>query len=147
MTGLETLIIPALLPAVADGVKTLASGVFGWITGSNSAQPKSVDETIKLMEAEVGKLKALSELDKPAENISSWVADLRASFRYIMAGIIIIFTMVGVSAFYILTYIDPTNVNIPVLLNVVDILVQLTGSVFSFIFGDRLYMSLKGIKK
>ena len=82
MASILSLVIPALIPALADGIR----GVFGKLTGGAGAKPQNVEEQIKLMAAENERLKALAELDKPAENISPWVADLRASFRYIAGG-------------------------------------------------------------
>ena len=93
MTGILSLVVPALIPAVADGLR----GVFNKLTGGAGAKPANVEEQIKLMAAENERLKALAEIDKPSEKISPWVADLRASFRYIAAGVII---MAAVSTLY-----------------------------------------------
>ena len=121
MTSILSLVIPALIPALADGLR----GVFGRITGGAGARPQNVEEQIKLMVAENERLKALAELDKPAENISPWVADLRASFRYIAGGLIIVS---AVSTLYL-----------PADLIVQDAIWNLAGSVFAFLFGDRMY--------
>jgi hypothetical protein len=86
------------------------------------------------MEAEAKKLAALAALDRPVGNISNWVADLRASFRYLAAGIIIIATIVAIFA---------QGAGLPIDVTLLDALLQLSGSVFSFIFGDRLYFHLK----
>ena len=122
MTSILSLVVPALIPALADGIR----GVFGRITGGAGARPQNVEEQIKLMAAENERLKALAELDKPAENISPWVADLRASFRYIAAGVIIIG---AVSTLYMP---KPDEALFEAIWN-------LAGSVFSFMFGDRMY--------
>lgn len=121
MTGILSLVVPALIPAVADGLR----GVFNKLTGNAGAKPANVEEQIKLMAAENERLKALAELDRPAENISSWVADLRASFRYIAGGLIIVS---AVSTLYF-------NAD----LLVQDAVWNLAGSVFAFLFGDRMY--------
>lgn len=121
MTSILSLVVPALIPAVADGIR----GVFGRITGGAGAMPQNVDERIKLMAAENERLKALAELDKPTENISAWVANLRASFRYVAGGLII---LGAVSTLYV-------NVD----LFVQDAVWNLAGSVFAFLFGDRMY--------
>lgn len=130
---LLTLLLPALIPVVADGVRSL----FGWIFGSSGAQPQNVEEQIKLMSAEVAKLEALAKLDAPAGNISTWVADLRASFRYLAAALIIIgtFGLIGVKA-----------AGGAISDEVIDVCLQLSGSVFSFLFGDRMYLSIRGKK-
>ena len=121
MTGILSLVVPALIPAVADGLR----GVFNKLTGGAGAKPANVEEQIKLMAAENERLKALAELDKPAENISPWVADLRASFRYVAGGLII---LGAVSTLYL-----------PADLLVQDAIWNLAGSVFAFLFGDRMY--------
>lgn len=121
MTSILSLVVPALIPALADGIR----GVFGRITGGAGSRPQNVDEQIKLMAAENERLKALAELDKPTENISTWVADLRASFRYVAGGLII---LGAVSTLYV-----------SVDLFVQDAVWNLAGSVFAFLFGDRMY--------
>ena len=121
MTGILSLVVPALIPAVADGLR----GIFSRLTGGAGAKPQNVEEQIKLMAAENERLKALAELDKPAENISPWVADLRASFRYVAGGLII---LGAVSTLYL-----------PADLLVQDAIWNLAGSVFAFLFGDRMY--------
>ncbi len=123
MASVLALVIPALIPALADGIR----GVFGKLTGGAGAKPQTVEEQIKLMAAENERLKAVAELDKPAENISPWVADLRASFRYIAAGVII---MAAVSTLYT-PKIDTA---------LFEAIWNLAGSVFSFMFGDRMYL-------
>jgi len=125
MASVLSLVIPALIPALADGLR----GVFGRLTGGAGAKPQNVEEQIKLMAAENERLKALAELDKPAENISPWVADLRASFRYIAGGLII---LAAVSSLY---------VRVDLFLQ--DVVWNLAGSVFAFLFGDRMYLKFK----
>jgi len=128
MASILSLVIPALIPALADGIR----GVFGRLTGGAGAKPQNVEEQIKLMTAENERLKALAELDKPTENISPWVADLRASFRYIAAGVII---LAAVSTLYT-PKMDAA---------LFEAIWNLSGSVFSFMFGDRMY--IKFVKK
>ena len=122
MTGILSLVVPALIPAVADGIR----GVFGRLTGGAGAKPQNVEEQIKLMSAENERLKAVAELEKPAENISPWVADLRASFRYVAGGLII---LGAISTIYA-----------PVEKDVQEAVWNLAGSVFAFLFGDRMYL-------
>lgn len=141
MPALLTLVLPALLPALADGFK----GLFGKFFGS--AEPVNVDDKIKLMGAEVSKLQALAALDAPAANVSPWVSNLRASFRYIAAGLIISFTMLFVLLYFWFCYTDPKNPALALVMSVLEILLQMAGSVFSFMFGDRLYFNLKAGNK
>ncbi|OIP35447.1 MAG: hypothetical protein AUK27_04725 [Deltaproteobacteria bacterium CG2_30_66_27] len=121
MGSILSLVVPALIPAVADGLR----GIFSRLTGGAGAKPQNVEEQIKLTTAENERLKALAELDKPSENISPWVADLRASFRYVAGGLII---LGAVSTLYL-----------PADLLVQDAIWNLAGSVFAFLFGDRMY--------
>src|SRR5512134_1551453 len=121
MMGILSLVVPALIPAVADGLR----GVFNKLTGGAGAKPANVEEQIKLMAAENERLKALAELDRPSEKISPWVADLRASFRYVAGGLII------------LGAISTLFFNADLLVQ--DAVWNLAGSVFAFLFGDRMY--------
>jgi hypothetical protein len=81
------------------------------------------------MDAETRKMQALAALDAPAANISKWVADLRASCRYIIAIVVVI---AAVTSVYV-----PT-----VTLVETDLLVNLAGSVWSFLFGERMHISI-----
>jgi hypothetical protein len=125
MPALLSLIIPALIPTFADAVR----GVVNKLTNGAGAKPVNVDEQIKLMSAETEKMKALAALDAPAPNISKWVADLRASCRYIIAIVVVIAAV--------------TSVYIPsVTVADTDLLVNLAGSVWSFLFGERMHISI-----
>jgi hypothetical protein len=129
--GLETIlatVLPGLIPAVLDGVKM----IFSKITGVSMGEPKSFAERKELYGAETERLKTLSDLDRPSGNISNWVADLRASFRYVFVGLIIIVTLA-----YALFY---KQIGVP---EVWGVLSQLSGSATFFILGDRVYLGLK----
>lgn len=121
MTGLE-LLLPAILPAAIDAVKNLAGGISRKIGGL------SVDDQIKMQTADIEKLKALALLDEVKGTPSQWVVDLRASFRYIAAGVSIL------GGIYIMVTV-PTAAEIGA---------QLVSAPFAFIFGERLYLSLTG---
>ncbi|MBV6340438.1 hypothetical protein [Candidatus Magnetobacterium casense] len=103
----------------------------GRLTGGAGAQPQNVDERIKLMEADTNRLRALAELDKPAGDISRWVADLRASFRYILAAIVIV---AAVASIYI-PGVPQENI---------ELAWDMARSVWSFIFGERMLTYVKG---
>lgn len=124
MAILESLILPAVLPAAMDAVKNLFGGISRRIGGL------SVDDQVKLQSADIEKLKALAALDEVKGNPSQWVVDLRSSFRYLAAGISIIG---GIS----LMFYD---------VNLSDLGGQLVSAPFAFIFGERLYMNLAGKK-
>jgi hypothetical protein len=123
MTGLE-LLLPAVLPALIDGVKNLANGVSRKIGGL------SVDDQIKLQSADIEKLKALAQLDEVKGSPSQWVVDLRAAFRYIAAGVSIL------GGIYVIGFVAGAQ----------ELGFQLVSAPFAFIFGERLYMGLTGKK-
>lgn len=125
MSAILATILPALFPAVADGIR----GLIGKFFGTAGAAPKNVDEAVRLYEAETAKLSAIAKLDQAGVNISPWVADLRASCRYIMGYLVLIASLLIVG-------FDPKN---PAL----DVMLQLSGSVIFFFFGDRVYLNLK----
>lgn len=118
-------VVPALLPALADGFRNVVAR----FTGSAGAQPQNVDESIALMNAQTERLKALAALDTPTGAISLWVANLRASFRYIAVGCIVLSTVAGV-------FIGVDAAALAVLLD-------LTGACMSFIIGERMYLGLR----
>jgi len=123
MALLETLILPAVIPSAVDGLKNL----IGRFTGG--VRPTNVDEQIKLEQANVSRLEALSKLDNPFGNPSQWVVDLRASFRYIFSGVVIVAA--------VLTLYTPVD-------NEVRALALAWGSAAgSFIFGERMYMNFR----
>jgi hypothetical protein len=127
-----SMLLPALVPALSDGVK----GLFRRLSGGDPSEPKNVEELVRLISADTERLKALAELDKPSGQISRWVADLRASFRYVLAGVIVL------SAAALGIYIAAVE---PGLRKAVALsFLEMAGSVFSFLFGDRMYRHLKG---
>lgn len=123
-------VLPAFIPVVTDGVKMVISK----FTGVEMGEPKNFKDWLELKKLEIEKLKVLGELDKPGANISTWVADFRASFRYFAVGFIIISTTV----YYFLPGAkDPAIVNY---------FGQLAASATFFIIGDRVYLGLKHMK-
>jgi len=103
----------------------------------------TVDEEIKLEEAQVKKLEALAGLDNPYGTPSQWVIDVRASSRYIMGGVSI---LAGIGLGYTALY-EPTvdlETSTAILL---PMALDLIGIPFSFLFGERLWAGMKGVKK
>lgn len=123
--NLLSMILPALVPALADGVR----GLFARLTGGAGGRPQNVDEAIRLMQAQTERVKALAELDALSPNASPWVADLRGSFRYVMVGGIVAGALVGVFV----------GIPEPAAL----LLLDLAGASMSFIIGERMYLGLK----
>lgn len=128
MGTILTMILPAFAAPIADGIKALIRKKAG----------VSVDDEIKLLNANTEKLKALAAVDQPATNISGWVADLRASFRYICAGVIVI-SAIALSVYVIVVSPDMRPA-------IASAFLELTGAAFSFIFGERMYLGLTGKK-
>lgn len=122
MAIIETALISALAPAAVDALKTLFGGISRKVGGL------SVDDQIKLESSNVERLKALSALDNPYGTPSQWVVDLRASFRYIAAGIGVI---AGLSTLYLAPTFAPLGM-------------EFAAAAFSFIFGERMLLSIKG---
>lgn len=127
MTSLLSLILPALVPAFADG----ARGLIAKFTGGAGGQPQNIKERIELMQAESAKLQALAALDSPTGEPSKWIIDLRASFRYIIISSIMIFTAIIV--------FNPDVVGA----TVVAVFLDMTGACMSFVIGERMYLTLK----
>lgn len=119
---LETL-IAALIPAGIEGVKQIITRFAGGV------QPTTIDEQIKLKQADTANTEAIAKLDTPIGNPSQWVVDLRASARYLGALIVI---LVGVSTLYIpmddsIRYVGLEAANIA----------------FGFLFGSRIVSGWK----
>ena len=119
MGGILGLILPALMPAVMDGVR----GIFAKFTGGAGGTPQNMQERIQLIQAETEKLKALAQLDTPSGEPSKWIVDLRACYRYVIVTFILIATIVVVYS--------PG-----VQLGIVSVFLDMTGACFSFILGE-----------
>ena len=126
MGGILGLILPALMPAVMDGVR----GIFAKFTGGAGGTPQNMQERIQLIQAETEKLKALADLDTPNGEPSKWIIDLRACYRYVIITFILLATIAVVY-----------SPNVPV--SIVAIFLDMTGACMSFIIGERMYLSIK----
>ncbi len=137
MIDVVGMILPALLPGILDGVKGLFQRLFG------GTKPVTADEQIKLMKAEAEKLQALAEIDKVYGEPSRWVTNLRASFRYLAAAFLLAlsFLVIGFYVFHPDVKSDPEFGKS--LYGIVEVLLQIDGSLFFFLFGDRVYINLK----
>lgn len=121
-----SLLFPAIVPALTDGVR----GIFAKFTGGAGGTPQNVNERIQLMEAETKRLQALAEIDKPAGEPSRWVTDVRAVFRYAAIMIIWLATIVAVFDSSV-----PESITL--------MLLDLSGACMSFVIGERMYLSIK----
>ena len=121
-----SVLFPALLPALTDGVR----GIFAKFTKGAGGNPVNVTERIQLMQAETARLQALAEIDKPAGEPSLWVNNLRSSFRYVS---IIIIWLATVAAVFTPTVPEAITL----------IMLDLSGACMSFVIGERMYLTLR----
>lgn len=137
MGALLALILPSLIPAGLDAVKGLFS----------AAQRKwlglTVEQEIQFAEADIKRLEALSKLDTVAGEPSQWVVDLRSSFRYISAGVSI---LAGIGLGYAILFHN-VDVDSDTKAFLSATALDLIGIPFSFVFGERLWAGMKGVKK
>jgi hypothetical protein len=124
---MEAILASVVLPAAVDLFKNLFSGLGRKFVGL------SVDDQIKLQSAEISKLQAIAQLDNPHGTPSQWVIDLRASFRYIAAGVVI---LVG-AGIAVLGWHSKDAATMASGL-------EIAGMPFGFIFGERMYLGFKG---
>ena len=117
-----TAILPALLPAAADGVR----GLFARFTHGQAAQPASVAELIQLMTADTERLRSLAQLDQPAGEIYKWAATARALQRPAISTLIILAYAAAVF----------TGTASP---DTLDTLGSYAQMVTMYLFGDRAY--------
>lgn len=121
-----SVLFPALIPALTDGVR----GIFAKFTGGAGGTPQNVTERIQLMQAETGRLQALAEIDKPVGEPDKWVTNLRSSFRYIA---IIVIWLATISAVFTPTVPEAITL----------IMLDLSGACMSFVIGERMYLTLR----
>src|SRR5690349_16728211 len=120
---LLTTIISALIPVGVEGTKQLINKAVG------GPKPTTIDEQIKLDQADIARLEAVAKLDNPYGTPSQWVIDLRASARYIAAWVVIL----GGGA---ILFTDAD-------LAVKGLAVEAISVAFGFLFGTRIVANLK----
>jgi hypothetical protein len=116
-------ILSALIPVGVEGAK---QAINKWTGGPKAF---TVDEQIKLEEADVAKLEALAKLDNPYGTPSQWVIDLRAAARYVAAFVVILGGLVAMFS------------GLP--LEVKAIALEGVSVAFGFLFGTRIVANLK----
>ena len=117
---IETALLSALPPAAVEAIK----GAFGAI--SRKWVGLSVDDQLKLSNADLERLKVVATLDQPGGTPSQWVVDLRGSFRYIACAV---FVIGGLS----MPFFAPSSAQLGI---------EAAISASSFIFGERMVLSL-----
>ncbi|MFM1991291.1 MAG: Ralstonia phage RsoP1EGY [Pseudomonadota bacterium] len=126
MDPITTTVIAAGIPILTDLVKTIGGGIARRLGGL------SVDDQLKLEQATIERLKALAGLDQPGGTPSQWVVDLRAAFRYVAAGVLIL-----IGATMALTGGLTGDAQF------VDLGVQVATFPFGFIFGERMVLAMR----
>lgn len=121
-----SVLFPALIPALTDGVR----GIFAKFTGGAGGTPQNITERIQLMQAETARLSALAEIDKPVGEPDKWVTNLRTSFRYVAIILIWVATVAAV-----FTPTIPEGITL--------IMLDLSGACMSFVIGERMYLTLR----
>lgn len=119
MSILLTTLLSALLPVGVEGIKQVITTKMGGV------KPTTITEQIQIDESDIKKLQAVAALDTPVGTPSQWVVDLRASARYIMAGVVI---ASGVVSMFV-----PT---MP--LEVKTLSFEAANIAFGFLFGSRI---------
>lgn len=79
-------IIAAFAPVVIDAGR---AAVQRWIA-PEKIKPLTIAEALQLEQVEVERLKVIAELDRPVENISQWVGNVRALMRPAVALVVTI---------------------------------------------------------
>ena len=111
-------LIAALVPVGAEAVKQLVTKFVGGV------QPATIEDQIKLMQAESERTKAVGQLDQPGGTPSQWAIDLRATSRYIGALVVIGF---GVGSLFM-----------PVDDKIKALALEAANIAFGFLFGSRI---------
>jgi hypothetical protein len=124
MSILLTTLLSALVPVGVEGIKQAITAVVGGV------KPTTVAEQIQLDEQDIKRMQVVAALDTPGGTPSQWVVDLRASSRYIMAGVVI---LGGIVSLYV-----PT---VPAAVQAVAL--EGANIAFGFLFGQRIVSNSK----
>jgi len=119
MSLLLTTLLSALVPVGVEGLKQGITTLVGGV------KPTTVAEQLQLDDQEIKRLNAIATLDNPGGTPSQWVIDLRASARYIGAGMVI---ASGITALFV------PNLD----LTVKTIAFEGANIAFGFLFGARI---------
>ena len=119
MSILLTTLLSSLIPVGVEGIKQVI------VTKMGGVKAATVSEQIQIDESEIKKLQAVAALDNPGGTPSQWVIDLRASARYVMAGVVI---FSGVGAMFV-----PDMA-----MEVKALAFEAANIAFGFLFGSRI---------
>lgn len=125
---LLTTVLTSIIPAAIDVVKS-------WATRKNDGRPMptNADEYIKMLDADVQRLKALAALDSEGEASFPWVAAVRKLQRPAVIAVVL-----GV---WIVMAFSPTAQK-----ETFSLVSQMASAVFFFLFGDRVNFYVRGGK-
>lgn len=126
MGNLLTFLLPAIAPALTDGVRSLIAR----FTSGAGERPQNIAERVQLMQAETERLRVLADIDKPIGSPSQWVVDMRAAYRYIAVLLIWVFGSIAV--------FSGVDESLKIML------LDMCGASLSFIIGERFYLKLTG---
>lgn len=126
MSVLLSAILPALLPAAADGVR----GILARISGGKGALPANVGEVIQLMTAETERLRTLAQLDTPTGTVYTWVSSFRAMQRPALSTLIIL-------GYFAAVFTSQASQE------TLDMMGSYAQMITFYLFGDRAYNYMK----
>lgn len=116
-------LLAALIPVASDGVRALINR----FTRGAGAIPSTPEQHLAVVDSDIKRLEALARLDKPGDNVSAWVSDIRALQRPIA----VVLCVGG--------YLSAVAVGSP---DAVE-LGELARMAVFYLFGDRTYMYLR----
>lgn len=120
-----TIIFTSLIPLIIDGVKSIV----GKYTGDKPAILSATDYST-VVDADIKKLQALASLDNPNGQTYTWVNSAKVLQR-----IVVVYATIG--AWITATFF----VSVPT--DRYQLVSNLAGSIFFFLFGDRVNFYLK----
>lgn len=115
-----TIVLTALLPVLTDVVKSVVSRFTG-----NKPVVTSADDYSKVVSADIQKLEALAKLESPNGQTSRWVNDAKVLQR-----ITVVYAVLA--SWIVATFI------IDVSPDKYTLIANLAGSIFFYLFGDRV---------
>lgn len=131
MSVLLTTILSAAVPLLGEVFKKGTDAFIGRFIGG-IPKPASVDEYIKMVNADTERVKAMATIDAipdgMAEKVPTWVVALRASTRYLLAWVVIVTVAI---ALFSGVKDEATKL----------LMLELAGSVWGFLFGERIRQS------
>jgi len=124
-------VLTALLPAFTQGLQQVFTRFFG------SAQPATVDERIRLMQAESQAAQSLATLDTVSGTPSQWVVDLRSALRPIASLVLVI----GFVAAVVIIAMFQIKLDSAIMM-ILGTLGDLAGAAIFYWFGERFHFNL-----